>query len=588
MSHHRAITGNMKRTTLKIAGASGMGLLSIGEILSRSLKHLGFYIHSDREYPSLIKGGHSNVQLDFGMEELNCLSETIDFVMALDHAGLIEYVKTVKRGGIVVHGCVRTEMIRGFKDIVEERKVKLIYLPAREMALSLGGTELMANMVLLGLMWRVLGLPLKPLREEVKKRFAKKAKLLKIDLKCLDAGYKAKGLDIPKTDIPLPKTKPKKIILNGNMAIALGAIQCGVRAYFAYPMSPASSILTYVAEFCHDSDMLVKQAEDEITAAQMTLGSMTMGTRALVATSGGGYDLMTETVSLAGMIESPWVCVICQRPGPATGLPTWTGQGDLKLAIYSSHGEFPRVVVAVSDPASCYELIQHAMNLAEEFQVPVIVLSEKVICESQTMVDPFQHKAIPIRRGLVTDKKQLEKLEQSDRYKVSASGLSRRWIPGSSKTFYYANGDEHWEGGQLTEEGEPVKEMIAKRLRKMQTIKKNLPEPEVIGPKSKADISFVGWGSSKGVMKDVIRAMKRQGVTVNYLHFDYLLPLKTKRLKKFFEENKKVCLIEGNHNGQLGNLIRLKSGLEFKKRLLKWNGRPFFLEEVIDFINHNL
>ncbi|MBN1258440.1 2-oxoacid:acceptor oxidoreductase family protein, partial [Candidatus Peregrinibacteria bacterium] len=332
----------MKRTTVKIAGASGMGLLSVGSIIAKSLKHLGFYVHSDREYPSLIKGGHSNMQIDFGLKKINALSNTIDIVMPLDYAGLIEYVKTVKEGGVVVHGCERTDKIRGFADEVKKRKVKLVYLPARQIAVEFGGTELMANMVLLGLVWRVMGLPLKPLSDEVKERFAKKPKLLEIDLKCLEKGYEAEGLKLPELKTEIPKEKPDKIMLDGNMAIALGAIECGVRAYYMYPMSPASSILMHLADWSRHSGMLVKQAEDEITAAQMALGSMYMGTRAFTATSGGGYDLMTETVSLSGMIETPLVIVLCQRPGPATGLPTWSGQGDLNLAMYSSHGEFPR------------------------------------------------------------------------------------------------------------------------------------------------------------------------------------------------------------------------------------------------------
>jgi 2-oxoglutarate ferredoxin oxidoreductase subunit alpha len=372
--------------------------------------------------------------------------------------------------------------------------------------------------------------------------------------------------------------------LDGNTALGLGAIQAGVRAYYAYPMSPASTILSYLAEVSHETGMVVKQAEDEITAAQMSLGSMFMGTRAFTATSGGGFDLMTETVSLAGMTETPLVIVLAQRPGPATGLPTWTAQADLLLAIHSGHGEYPKVVLACSDTSSCYEQIQHAFNLAEQYQCVVIVLTEKVIAEALMMVDPFTHGTIPIERGLVDTKEGLQKVYSEERYALTPTGVSKRWLPGSTKMHYYANGDEHWVDGSLTEEADHAAAMMEKRMRKEITILKALPEPAVHGVAKNANLSVVGWGSTKGVMEDVIRWYKKRGVAINYLHYDVVSPIKTTRLKQFFAENSNVCLLEGNYRGQLGGLIEHATGLRFADRLLKYDGRPFFFEEVIGWI----
>ncbi|QQR83052.1 2-oxoacid:acceptor oxidoreductase subunit alpha [Candidatus Peregrinibacteria bacterium] len=577
----------MKRIVLKVAGESGMGLLSVGQIVSRTLKHMGYYVHSDREYPSLIKGGHSNVQIDFSLKPIHSLSTEVDLVIALDRAGLLEYLDIVKPGGVLVHGYERHHLIKDLEERAKKRKIKLLYLPARHIAHELGGNELMINMVLLGLMWRVLGFDLKHIEAPIKKQFASKPKLLEIDLKCVRAGYEAKGLNIHEHKLPHPKTKPKTIMLDGNHALSLGAIQAGVRAYFAYPMSPSSSILMHLANYAHETGMVVKQAEDEITAVQMAVGSMFMGTRSLVGTSGGGFDLMTETVSLAGMIENPLVVVICQRPGPGTGLPTWTSQGDLNLAIHAGHGEYARMVIAASDPTSNYELIQHALNYAEEFQIPVVFLSEKVVAETQAMVEPFQHKKIPIKRGLVTKPAELQKLTKSDRFKLTPSGVSYRWVPGSAPSGYYANSDEHHEDGTLTEEAQPCHEMYEKRLRKLKAIEKAMPEPVVYGKPKGAKISFVGWGSSKGVMLDAIDALKEAGIDVNYLHYDYLWPLKTKRLEKFFQENKNVHILEGNYLGQLANLIEMHTNRRFTGRLLKWNGRPFFLEDVLNYVKKN-
>jgi 2-oxoglutarate ferredoxin oxidoreductase subunit alpha len=570
----------MSRTVLKIAGESGMGLASVSDIIARALKEKGYFVHSDREYPSVIKGGHSNAQIDFSTQEIRCLSNKVDVVMALDPVGLVEYAKTVKEGGVVIHGYERHTMLRGLAKTLEERKIRTIYLPSRQIAHAQGGSELMINMVLLGALWRVLGLDLKPLEAEVTKRYGKRPKILEIDLKCVRAGYDAEGSkDWPHFEIPQPKAKLDKILLDGNMAIALGAIAGGVRAYYAYPMSPSSSILGYLGDFSKETGMVVKQAEDEITAAQMAAGSMYAGTRALVGTSGGGYDLMTETVSMCGIIENPLVIVIAQRPGPGTGLPTWTCQSDLALAVHAAHGEFPKVVIAASDPTSCYLLTQHALNLAEEFQTPAILLTEKVIAESRAMVDPFKSGAVEIKRGIVSDPAQLAALKPTDRYKITENGVSQRWLPGTSDAYYYANSDEHSESGVVTEDGEKAGKMYEKRMRKMTAIEAALPEPTVYGPE-KADISFVCWGSTKNALLDAMDA----GAKINFIHFEYLWPLKTERLKKFLKDNKKVVLIEGNYEGQLGNLIAQKTGHLFTEKLLKWNGRPFFFEEIIDYV----
>lgn len=566
-----------------------MGLLSVGNIISKTLKGMGFYVNSDREYPSLIKGGHSYVQIDFSQDPIHSLSTQVDVGIALDRAGLLESLNVVKEGGTLVHGFERHHLISDLEKRAKKRKIQLMYLPARQIAYSLGGNEIMVNMVLLGLLWRVLGFELNGLEKEITRQFASKPKLLEIDLKCVKAGYNKEGVFPVETlhcNVPTGKT-PKTILVNGNLAIALGALHAGVRAYYAYPMSPASSILTYMSEFANEAGILVKQAEDEITAAQMALGSMFMGTRAMTATSGGGFDLMTETVSLAGMTETPLIIVIAQRPGPATGLPTWTAQADLNMAIHSGHGEFARVVVAVSDPLSCFELTQHALNLAEEFQVPVILLTEKTIAETQVTVPMFEQGKIRIRRGLVTGHEALKNLKPSDRFKLTESGLSKRWIPGSSHVHYYGNGDEHNEDGTLTEEAEPCKAMYAKRMRKLTLIEESLPDAEILGLEKKADISFIGWGSSKNAILDTINNLEDKGIKVNYLHYSYVWPLKVDKVKAFFKNNKNVHLIEGNYQGQLGDMIEAKTGLKFKGRLLKYNGRPFYVEDVMQYIKNN-
>ncbi len=569
----------MSRIRIKIAGESGAGLLSAGEIVTRALKNMGYFVVADREYPSLIKAVcGSCFRINASTEEIFSLDEEIDIMLTINRSSMYEYFDDLKKDSVWVHGYERLSGIDDLLKKAKKRGVKEVHSYAREIAFANGGGVLMLNMVLIGMLWKAMGFEYKYIAAEVKEQFKSKPLLLAIDLKCLKAGY-----DSAETQMQFakPKKKTKTILLNGNKALALGGIHAGVRAYFAYPMSPSSSILTYFANYAKETGCVVKQAEDEITVANMTLGAMHMGTRALAATSGGGFDLMTETVSLAGIIETPLVLIVVQRPGPGTGLPTWTAQGDLNLSIFSSHGEFPKVVIGVSNPTDCFDLIQHALNIAEKYQCVVIVLSEKVIAESNCTVPPFKQNKIPIERGLVTGDA-LKKLKNSDRFKITKNGISKRWLPGTSKAYYFANGDEHWEDGSLTEDAKESEEMYAKRIRKIETISKALPEPEIIGPK-KAKTSFVGWGNSKNVMLDIVQKHK----DVNYLHFSYVWPLREKTLKKFFKNNKNVNLIEANATGQFGNLVEAAVHQKFNKRLLKYNGRPFFTEDVENFIKKN-
>lgn len=574
----------MNRTRIKIVGQSGSGLLTVGEIVAKGLQQLGFNLCSDREYPSLIKGGHSCYTINFAETPVHSLSDTADILVAIDKHSLVHYFETLKNEGVLVHGYERTGGIADILKSAEEKKIKTVTLPSRQIAFSHGGTEQMVNMILLGMVWKVLGFDFQIIESAVQQKFQKKPRILDIAMKCLRDAYNQAETAYK---VSLPAQKKETLLLDGNHAVALGAVHAGMRFYVAYPMSPSSSVLSHVAKMAAKTGIAIKQAEDEITAAQMALGGMFAGTRSMTSTSGGGYDLMTETVSLAGIIENPLVILLAQRPGPGTGLPTWTAQGDLDMATYSSHGEFARIVVSISEPADAFETIQHAFNLAEKYQSPVIILSEKVVCESKLTVAPFALKKIPIERGLVTGN-DLKNLKSEDRYKITKNGLSLRWIPGSSETYYFANGDEHWEKGQLTEEAKPVGEMYAKRMRKLNLIRDNLPAPEIYGVEKDADISFVGWGSTRGVMMDVIEMYKAKGIKVNYLHYRYVYPLNKKFVQSFFKSNPNVHVAEGNYQGQLAN--RLEQFLEkpFAGRLLKWDGRPFFVEDICAYIDNHL
>lgn len=632
----------MPRFVIRIAGESGTGIESSGTILMKALKKMGYWLTADREFPSLIKGGVANYQINLADQPVRSLSLVQDIGLAVDREGVKNCLETLQPGSLLIHGFERWQRaLPHLEQTAAEHKLAIIAVPASTIAKECGGSNLMINVVILGTLWQVLGFDIHWLQDELRQQFGHRATLLDVNLQCLERGYRfleAAERVIPPVNVatnstahsathsvtsdnlrhqiiratlaklqqllPNPQLTAQNLLIDGNTALALGAIHAGMRAYYAYPMSPASSILSYLAKTAATTGIVVKQAEDEITAVQMALGSMHVGARALTATSGGGFDLMTETISLSGMIETPLVVVVAQRPGPATGLPTWTAQGDLNLAIYAGHGEFARIVLACSDPSSSFELIQQAFNLAESFQCPVIVLTEKTISESKVTVPDLPQHQIPMRRGLVAEPQELAELQSTDRYQITNSGVSKRWLPGSSQTIYFANSDEHGADGSLNENPD-VKDMIAKRIRKLETIKQVIPEPEIFGQPAGADISFVGWGSSYNVILDAIAyfnqkqatksdssrppqvAYSSQPIKLNYLHFSYLWPLQTTKLKQFFEQNTNVHLIEGNATGQLGQLIAKETGLTFKGHLLKWNGRPFYLEEVLEYIQNN-
>lgn len=577
------------RVVVKVGGESGQGVNSVGEILVKSLKESGYYVFGYREYPSLIKGGYSSYQVDIAGHPINANSAECDVLVCLSRLSVMKYLTTLRSGGILLHTLRSLQFSEEQQAFIAEKSITVLEVPAERIAVENGGKHIMSNTVMIGVLLQVLklgkGLVTRILREE----FATKPQLLDQNVVCLDKGYEFDLSALPPVALPFTPNPAldNAYLLTGNHALTYGAVAAGVRAYYSYPMTPASSILTFMANSYHQTGMLVKQVEDEIAVAQMTIGSMYMGTRALCATSGGGFDLMTESLSLVGIAEIPWVCIIGQRPGPATGLPTWTSAGDLNLALYSGHGEFARIVLAASDVPSCYRLIQHAFNLAEKYQTAVLVLTEKQIAESLYLVETLPAD-LPIERHLVPEH-ELADIKSTDRYAYTESGVSKRWVPGQTPEVFDANGDEHLEDGSLTEEAAPVKAIYDKRLRKIASIHAELPEPELYGP-ADADVILVGWGSVKNVMIDALAIYaeataehQAQLPRFAYLHYEYMFPLRTERFEQFARSHgERLILIENNALGQLGALLTQTTGHQFKHRWLKYDGRQFFVEEIFD------
>ena len=465
-----------------------------------------------------------------------------------------------------------------------------MYLPVQETLRRLHLPPILGNMLITATVWYLLGKKKAVLRDMVQEQFGHKGeRIVNKNYLCIDEAFthcKTSNIQAKKK---LPKANAKwknQLMLTGSVAMGLGVVHAGCRVYVGYPMTPSSPLLNYIAGVQNQTNMVIKQAEDEITAAQMMSGANHMGTRSLTATSGGGFDLMTETLSLNGMIENPSVIVLAQRPGPATGLPTWTGQADLSLAVYAGHGEFARLVMSVSDSEDAFHLMNEAFNYAEEFQIPVTVLTDKQIAEAIYTQEPYNQKQARIKRGkLVTDKTKLKALRAADRYSTRfADGVSKRWLPGSRAATYCAQGDEHNEDGSVDETCANAIKQIDKRNRKLQYLKAVLPEPELLGSKS-PDVVLIGWGSTKGPVLDWLDSRTvGKNVKIGYLHYTYMWPLHTKKLIKLIERGVKPVIIEGNYNGQLANLLQQELAPELPYRILKYDGRPFFVDELNELV----
>jgi 2-oxoglutarate/2-oxoacid ferredoxin oxidoreductase subunit alpha len=591
----------MPRISLKIVGASGQGINSIGAIIAKGLKRSGYCVFGYREYPSLIKGGHASYQLDISNQAIRSTETKVNVLVALNHHGLELNMDELKQGGIVLHVTPGWQFPEHHRKLIAERSLRVIYFPVDDMLNRLGARAILSNVLMTAFVWSMLEQDIDVLKSLVGETFAKKKALLELNMRCIDAGYSFVDPERGKIDLALPppdKSFAGDLLITGSQAMGLGAVHAGVRLYAGYPMTPSSPLLSFIAELENETHMVVKQAEDEITAAQIVSGAMYMGTRALTATSGVGFDLMSETLSLNAMIENPTVFVLAQRPGPATGLPTWTAQGGLLQATSCSAGEFARCVIAVSNSQDAFDLMPIAFNLAEQYQIGVIVLTDKQIAEALYTQHPYDLEKAEIDRGrLVVDPEKLKLLKSSDRFNPHAvGGVSLRWLPGSEAATYCAQADEHDSIGAVDESSRNARLQLEKRLRKFDGLKARLPAPDLhVGGRNakttdwndaedEIDLLAIGWGSTGDTFQDVLCSDELRGRKIAYLHYTYLWPLRTRELQSLAKRSKRVVLVEQNYQGQLGMLIRMECGLDIPDKILKYDGRPFFYDELLSSV----
>jgi len=531
------------------------------------------------EYPSLIRGGHNAVQVRVSDEKINAPLQEIDLLIALNKDALFYHMSSMADGGVIIHD----ENMDKSK-IKVKKGVKMHALPLLNLTKEAGGIEKMKNTTALGAALAAVDYPLDTLESIMADEFGRKGKeVVEKNIDAAKAGYnhiKSNGMRCQKSLKPL--SDKRKVIITGNEAISLGAVAGGMKFYSAYPMTPASSILHYLVAKERELDIVTKQTEDEIAAINYAIGASFAGARSMVGTSGGGFALMTEALGMAALAETPIVVTLVQRTGPSTGMPTWTEQGDLRFALHASQGDFLRIVLAPGDIDECFYLAAEAFNLAERYQLPVILVSDKYLSESVFSTESFDQKKIKIDRGKIAKKlPELPEMARWKRYELTKDGVSPRSLPGTPGGIHVGTSYEHDETGFSSESFIMRTKQVQKRARKLASILKDMKGPVLHGPKD-AEMTLVGWGSTKLSALDALPMLSKAGIEANYLHFSYLFPLDEKKVQKAFSGKKKLIMLEGNSTAQFAGILKQYAGIEMDFHLLKYDGRPFFPEQIAE------
>jgi len=566
----------------KIGGEAGYGIISVGAMFSRAMLRSGFYVFDHAEYPSLIRGGHNTLEVSVSDEKIYAVRRPINILVALNQETIDFHKNELSADAAIIYNSDNAKV----EDKEFPESTEAIGIPLDDLAVKAGAKEIARNVVALGASFGLLDLTFDALKNVIEFNFKKKGEqVINTNVAAALAGYNFIKNDVKKefNYRAEPQKNPDRMILNGNEGIVWGAIQAGCKFVSAYPMTPASGIMQGIAKQSRKYNIVVKHTEDEISAINTAIGAAYTGVRALSASSGGGFALMVEAWGMAGMIEVPLVVVEAMRTGPSTGMPTWTGQGDLKFLLSASQGEFPRFVIAPGDVEQCFNLIQQAFNLAEKFQTPVMFITDKHLAVSHKWVENLDLEKTEVERGSVVAEKDLNRTDNYRRYIHTESGVSPRTLPGTKGGMHVANSDEHNEKGFSEEGAEERTKMMDKRFRKEEAARGDFPPPKIEGDEN-ADITLISWGSTRGTILEAMKVLKKEGKKVNFLQIVYISPFPVEEVKAVFKRAKKVAIVENNKTGQLAGWLREQTGLAPDFKILKYDGRPFFTEELVETI----
>jgi 2-oxoglutarate ferredoxin oxidoreductase subunit alpha len=543
-----------------ISGSAGQGVQTVGSILSHTIAKSGYFVFSWQEYESRIRGGSNSYRIRVTEEKQNAPIVQSDVFLPLDVTSRDKYLPLLKKRGILI-------------DEMEGNGNK-ITIPFTDMAKNIFGTKLFANTIAIGALSAVLSVDFELLESVLKNEFANKdEEVINKNITAAKEGYKyTKDNCRPNCGWKLLQKKNSRYMISGNEAAALGSVFAGCRFISAYPMTPSTGIITFLAKYKKELKIFTEQAEDEIAAINMALGASYAGIRAMTATSGGGFALMCEGISLAGMTETPVVIVLAQRPGPATGLPTRTEQADLLFAINAGHGEFPKLVFAPSDPQDVIDKMIRAFDLADKYQIPAIVITDQFLAVSKYTLENIKYSKSQ-SDSYISDPSHLKEYK---RYRLSVNGISPRLFPGQSSHLVCCDSDEHDESGHITENFQLRNKMVEIRLRKIKLLQKEIDRPEEYLLEN-SKMVLISWGSTRNAVFETVNRMREEEYKIGAIHFTELWPLPKYR----FQEGKIYFSIENNSTGQLSRLLRGEYNLIITAQINRYDGLPLDSEYII-------
>ncbi|PUZ34129.1 2-oxoacid:acceptor oxidoreductase subunit alpha [Staphylococcus arlettae] len=564
----------------KVGGQQGEGIESTGEIFATAMNRKGYYLYGYRHFSSRIKGGHTNNKIRVSTTPVHAISDDLDLLIAFDQETIEVNHHEMREDSIIIADS------KAKPEKPEDCRAQLIDLPFTATAKELG-TALMKNMVAIGATCSIMNIDTTVIETLITNMFSKKGdKVVEMNIQALQEGYRLmqEQQSILIGDFELTDTAEQPhLYMIGNDAIGLGALSAGSRFMAAYPITPASEIMEYMIANLPKVGGTVVQTEDEIAAANMAIGSNYAGVRAFTASAGPGLSLMMEAIGLSGMTETPFVVINTQRGGPSTGLPTKQEQSDLMQMIYGTHGDIPKIVVAPTDAEDAFYLTIEAFNLAEEYQCPVIVLSDLQLSLGKQTVKHLDYNKIEIKRGALLQS-DIERDEDDKlyfkRYALTESGISPRPIPGLKGGIHHVTGVEHNEEGKTSEAANNRQQQMEKRMRKTQHLLINNPV-DIDEQHDEADILYIGFISTKGSIAEGKERLEQQGIKVNHLQIRQLHPFPNELVQQAVNKASKVIIAEHNYQGQLANIIKMNVNIGNKLvNQTKYDGTPFLPHEI--------
>jgi 2-oxoglutarate ferredoxin oxidoreductase subunit alpha len=577
-----------------IGGENGQGIASTGDILARIFARRGLHLNAYNAYQSIIRGGHTFLTIRASEAAVSNVGDKIDVLIPLNQDAMDRHLKLLKAGACAIYDCERV------KPGAAAEGVQLCPMPMKEL---MRGNKLAANTAALGATLQLLGIESETLEAVVTRQFKKKGEAVVAEnVAIARAGYDYAAQHFTAFPWKAPRGPKPLGVITGNQATAMGGAAAGVKFYAAYPMSPSTGVLIWMAAHARQLGIMVRQCEDEIGVMNMVIGAAHAGCRAMCATSGGGFALMSEAVGMAGMIETPVVCVDVQRGGPATGIPTKTEQGDLWQVLGAGQGDYPRIVVAPANQLDLFRTIPELFNLCDRYQCPGLVLSDLLIGEGTTSVDPADLDFnVRIDRGeLILPNGNGESFNPFSGYNDSAylrfknteSGISPRAVPGVPGHIFVAATDEHAEDGTLISDEftNPHKRrlMVEKRGRKLQGLAEEVTPPRLVGPDNAA-VTLVGWGSTQGVIREAVEKLAaEEGIVANQLHIKWVVPFHAAEVTRLLSRSQKVIIVENNYSGQFGRYLRSETGIGAQGHIRKYDGEPFMPHHIVEAVKAQL